>query len=69
MVFNHTSEGDQGPVILEGIDESLYYFIDKDKNYQDVSGYGNTIAANRGLVRKIIIESLKCWASDSELMV
>ena len=25
---------------------------------------GNTIAANRGLVRKLIIESLKCWASE-----
>ena len=48
----------------KGIDENLYYFIGKDKNYQDVSGCGNTIAANRGLVRKLIIESLKCWASE-----
>ncbi len=66
VVYNHTSEGDsQGPVISwKGIDENLYYFIGKDKNYQDVSGCGNTIAANRGLVRKIIIESLKCWASE-----
>ncbi|MDC3069681.1 isoamylase [Prochlorococcus sp. AH-736-D21] len=66
VVFNHTSEGDsQGPVISwKGIDENLYYFIDKDKNYLDVSGCGNTIAANRGLVRKIIIESLKCWACE-----
>ncbi|KGG01351.1 Glycogen debranching enzyme [Prochlorococcus marinus str. MIT 9311] len=66
VVYNHTSEGDsQGPVISwKGIDENLYYFIGKDKNYQDVSGCGNTIAANRGLVRKLIIESLKCWASE-----
>ncbi len=66
VVFNHTSEGDsQGPAISwKGIDENLYYFIGKDKNYQDVSGCGNTIAANRGLVRKLIIESLKCWASE-----
>jgi len=66
VVYNHTSEGDsQGPAISwKGIDESLYYFIGKDKNYQDVSGCGNTIAANRGLVRKLIIESLKCWASE-----
>jgi len=66
VVFNHTSEGDsRGPTISwKGIDESLYYFIGKDKNYQDVSGCGNTIAANRGLVRKLIIESLKCWASE-----
>ncbi len=66
VVYNHTSEGNsQGPVISwKGIDENLYYFIDKDKNYQDVSGCGNTIAANRGLVRKLIIESLKCWANE-----
>ncbi len=66
VVYNHTSEGDsQGPIISwKGIDENLYYFIGKDKNYQDVSGCGNTIAANRGLVRKLIIESLKCWASE-----
>ncbi len=66
VVYNHTSEGDsQGPAISwKGIDENLYYFIGKDKNYMDVSGCGNTIAANRGLVRKLIIESLKCWASE-----
>jgi len=66
VVYNHTSEGDsQGPAISwKGIDEKLYYFLDKDKIYQDVSGCGNTIAANRGLVRKLILESLKCWASE-----
>jgi len=66
VVYNHTSEGDsKGPAISwKGIDENLYYYIGKDKNFQDVSGCGNTIAANRGLVRKLIIESLKCWASE-----
>ena len=66
VVYNHTSEGDsEGPTISwKGIDENLYYFIGKDKNYQDVSGCGNTIAANRALVRKLIIESLKCWANE-----
>ena len=66
VVYNHTSEGDsEGPAISwKGIDENLYYFIGEDKNYMDVSGCGNTIAANRGLVRKLIIESLKCWANE-----
>ena len=66
VVYNHTSEGDSGgPAISwKGVDENLYYFIGKDKNYQDVSGCGNTIAANRGLVRKLIIESLKCWSNE-----
>ena len=66
VVYNHTSEGDsKGPAISwKGIDENLYYFIDKNKIFQDVSGCGNTIAANRSLVRKLIIESLKCWAIE-----
>ena len=65
VVFNHTSEGnDEGPTFSwKGIDENLYYFIDR-KNYQDVSGCGNTISANKGLVRKLIIESIKCWANE-----
>jgi len=66
VVYNHTSEGNiNGPAISwKGIDENLYYFIDKDKNYQDVSGCGNSIAANRGLVRRLIIESLKYWSNE-----
>ncbi len=66
VVYNHTSEGNQdGPILSwKGIDESLYYFIDENKTYQDVSGCGNTIAANRSLVRKLIIDSLKCWSNE-----
>ena len=66
VVYNHTSEGNiNGPALSwKGFDENLYYFIGGDKNFQDVSGCGNTIAANRGLVRKLIIESLKCWANE-----
>ena len=66
VVYNHTSEGNKdGPILSwKGFDESLFYFIDKKKNFQDVTGCGNTIAANRGLVRRLIIESLKCWANE-----
>ena len=66
VVYNHTSEGNEcGPALSwKGIDENLYYFLDEDKGFKDVSGCGNTIAANRGLVRKLIIESLKCWANE-----
>ncbi len=65
VVYNHTSEGNSnGPVLSwKGIDENLYYFIDKNK-FQDVSGCGNTIAANRSLVRRLIIDSLKCWVNE-----
>ena len=66
VVFNHTSEGNyNGPVLSwKGIDESLYYYIDEKKQFQDVSGCGNTISANKGLVRKLILESIKCWANE-----
>tara|TARA_Y100000589_G_scaffold281920_1_gene279120 strand:+ start:116 stop:2152 length:2037 start_codon:yes stop_codon:yes gene_type:complete len=66
VVYNHTSEGNlNGPAISwKGIDLNLYYFIDENKMFQDVSGCGNSIAANRSLVRRLIIESLKCWANE-----
>ncbi len=66
VVYNHTSEGNNnGPALSwKGIDESLYYFIDNNKNFLDVSGCGNSIAANRSLVKRLIIDSLKCWANE-----
>ena len=65
VVYNHTSEGNSnGPVLSwKGIDENLYYFIDNNK-FQDISGCGNSIAANRSLVRRLIIDSLKCWVNE-----
>ena len=66
VVYNHTTEGNKdGPIISwKGFCESLYYYQDKDGNYLDVTGCGNTIAANRPLVRQLIIESIKCWANE-----
>ncbi len=66
VVYNHTSEGNNnGPALSwKGIDESLYYYFDDNKNFQDVSGCGNSIAANRSLVKRLIIDSLKCWAIE-----
>tara|TARA_Y100001968_G_scaffold267191_1_gene257036 strand:+ start:3184 stop:5259 length:2076 start_codon:yes stop_codon:yes gene_type:complete len=66
VVYNHTTEGNQeGPVISwKGFDDSLYYYKNKKGEYLDVSGCGNSIAANRPIVRKLIIESMKCWANE-----
>ena len=66
VVYNHTSEGNNnGPTLSwKGFDENLYYYIDENKIFQDVSGCGNSIAANRSLVKRLIIESLKCWAIE-----
>jgi len=66
VVYNHTTEGNQdGPIISwKNFGPKNYYHQDEDENYQDVSGCGNSIAANRPLVRKLILESLRCWAIE-----
>ena len=66
VVYNHTSEGNQhGPTLSwRGFGDSLYYQQSIEGHYQDVSGCGNTIAANRPLVRRLILESLRCWATE-----
>ncbi|MFN5193666.1 MAG: glycogen debranching protein [Cyanobacteriota bacterium] len=66
VVYNHTSEGNQaGPTLSwRGFDDRLYYHQNARGDYLDVSGCGNTIAANRPLVRRLILESLRCWAVE-----
>ncbi len=66
VVYNHTTEGNQnGPSISwKKFGPTTYYHQDEKENYQDVSGCGNSIAANRPLVRKLILESLRCWAIE-----
>ena len=61
VVYNHTTEGNQdGPTLSwRGFCDRLYYQQSAKGDYQDVSGCGNTIAANRPLVRRLILESLR----------
>ncbi|MFM7267174.1 MAG: glycogen debranching protein [Cyanobium sp.] len=66
VVYNHTSEGNQnGPTLSwRGFADSLYYHQNSRGDYLDVSGCGNSIAANRPLTRRLILESLRCWAVE-----
>ncbi len=66
VVYNHTTEGDQnGPLISwKGFGDSTYYHKNKSNQYLDVTGCGNTVAANRPLVRRLILESMRCWANE-----
>ncbi len=66
VVYNHTSEGNQeGPTLSwRGFCDALYYHQTARGDYLDVSGCGNTIAANRPLVRRLILESLRCWSTE-----
>ena len=66
VVFNHTSEGNQeGPTLSwRGFGDSLYYHQTPEGDYLDVTGCGNTVAANRPLVRRLMLEALRCWALE-----
>ena len=60
VVYNHTCEGNEGgPTIsFRGLDNSIYYMLDKRGRYYNFSGCGNTLNCNHPLVRDLIIDSL-----------
>ena len=66
VVFNHTCEGNEnGPsVSFRGLDNAVYYMLDKDGRYYNFSGCGNTLNCNHPLVRDLIIDSLTYLVSE-----
>lgn len=66
VVFNHTAEGDEeGPVIsFRGIDNRTYYLLAPDGSYMNFSGTGNTLNCNHPVVRGIVLDCLRYWASE-----
>ena len=60
VVYNHTCEGNEnGPTIsFRGLDNAIYYMLDKEGRYYNFSGCGNTLNCNHPLVRDLIIDSL-----------
>ncbi len=66
VVYNHTSEGNEnGPALsFRGLDNSLYYMLDRQGRYLNYSGCGNTLKCNHPLVRDLIIESLVYWVDE-----
>ena len=66
VVFNHTAEGnEQGPYIsYRGIDNKTYYLLTPDGYYFNFSGCGNTLNCNNPIVRNMILDCLRYWASD-----
>ena len=64
VVFNHTAEGDhRGPTLnFCGLDNSTYYILEQDRSrYANYGGTGNTLNANHPIVRRMIVDSLRCW--------
>ncbi len=60
VVYNHTCEGNEnGPTIsFRGLDNAIYYMLDKYGRYYNYAGCGNTLNCNHPVVRDLIIDSL-----------
>jgi isoamylase len=71
VVYNHTCEGDQrGPVYsYKGFDSASYYMMSSDptRPYANYSGTGNTLNFGRGHVRKMVMDSLRCWNREMHI--
>jgi glycogen operon protein len=67
VVYNHTGEGDEnGPTLcFRGLENSFYYILERDRTkYANYTGAGNTLKANHSVVKRLILDSLKYWASE-----
>jgi len=66
VVFNHTAEGNEnGPTIsYRGIDNKTYYMLTPDGYYYNFTGCGNTLNCNNPIVRNMILDCLRYWATD-----
>jgi len=66
VVYNHTAEGNEnGPTLSwRGLANEVYYLLEDDKSrYRNYSGCGNSLNANQPIVRRMILDSLRHWAS------
>ncbi|MFA5623521.1 MAG: glycogen debranching protein GlgX [Bradymonadales bacterium] len=63
VVFNHSGEGNEhGPTIAyRGLDNSVYYMLDKNKRYENYTGCGNTMNCNHPVMKQLIIDCLRFW--------
>ena len=66
VVFNHTAEGNEyGPYIsFKGIDNKTYYMLTPEGYYFNFSGTGNTLNCNNPVVRNMVLDCLRYWASE-----
>jgi isoamylase len=71
VVYNHTCEGNHlGPTYsLKGIDSSTYYMISGDpvSPYANYSGAGNTLHTANRAMRRLIVDSLRYWATETHV--
>uniref|UniRef100_A0A0C9QWI2 TSA: Wollemia nobilis Ref_Wollemi_Transcript_4182_3024 transcribed RNA sequence n=1 Tax=Wollemia nobilis TaxID=56998 RepID=A0A0C9QWI2_9CONI len=66
VVFNHTAEGNEmGPTLsFRGLDNSVYYMLAPRGECYNYSGCGNTFNCNHPVVRRFIVDCLRCPRYD-----
>jgi glycogen operon protein len=68
VVFNHSGESDElGPTICyRGIDNATYYRLKDDdpRFYDNVTGCGHTLAADRPIVLRLIMDAMRHWVTE-----
>jgi glycogen operon protein len=66
VVFNHTAEGNEhGPTLcFKGLDNRVYYMLTPEGYYFNFSGTGNTLNCNNPVVRSLVLDCLRYWASE-----
>jgi glycogen operon protein len=66
VVFNHTAEGNEhGPTLsFKGLDNKTYYMLTPEGYYFNFSGTGNTLNCNNPIVRNLVLDCLRYWASE-----
>lgn len=64
VVYNHTAEALSPTMSFKGFDNAAYYMLDGQGYNMNFSGCGNTFNCNHPVVRQLIIDSLRYWASE-----
>ncbi len=66
VVYNHTAEGNEyGPTVsFRGLDNAVYYMLDRGRHYLNYSGCGNTLNCSHPVVRRLILDSLRYWVVE-----
>ncbi len=68
VVYNHTAEGRNGPLIhFRGLDEATYYRRDKRGRYIDTTGCGNTVNFGEVAPQQLVMDSLRHWVSEYQI--
>ena len=66
LVLNHTGEGDElGPTFsFRGLDNRTWYRLrpEEPRRYLDPTGCGNSLAVERPIVLRLVLDALRHWA-------